>query len=357
VTARPTYVLWLNVDDVGASPWWPLDSATAQGLLRTGLADAAVIVLVPGPDIAVHWLDEDKAVSTAQASAYARLRLKNQLAAPLDTLHLAAGMPGPGESRTPVAVVDRTTLRGWLDALAEFGVDPVHIVPAAMALPATDGLIARSMGTRLMLRGPHLCADLEADLAAAVQPLPPHSQDWQALDAAQLTPPLLDLRQGDYASKAPRIYDLAGLGHVLKVAAIAAALVISATAVDGWRHSRAADALIRDQEQLARAALPTARRIVNAPAQLREAASQVTPDAGVVSGRLVPLLAAFGGQATTRLDAANFADARLQVSVVAPESEATDLAARAQAAGLIVEPLRSTPIPEGLQLDWQVDRR
>src|SRR5271169_4624706 len=116
---------WLTLDESGApTPTrqrGPLSLAAAVG--RTG----KVVVVAPSSQIllAEPELPPGSGAKIARAVPFA---LEEQLTEDVDQLSFAVGRRRPGGG-TPVAVVSRAVLQGWLSALTGAGLDASAIYP------------------------------------------------------------------------------------------------------------------------------------------------------------------------------------------------------------------------------------
>src|ERR1700739_2645428 len=114
---------WLSIDEAGsaitAKQRGPLSLAAV--LART----AKVIVLAPATQIllAEPELPPGSGVKLARAVPFA---LEEQLTEDIDELCFGIGHRHPG-GRTPVAVVSRRVLQGWVAELAAAGIEPTAI--------------------------------------------------------------------------------------------------------------------------------------------------------------------------------------------------------------------------------------
>jgi general secretion pathway protein L len=126
---------WLTIDDAGepaaARQRGPLSLAAAVG--RT----ARVIVIAPATQIllAEPELPPGTGVRLARAVPFA---LEEQLTEDVDQLIFALGKRRPGGG-TPVAVVSRSVLQGWLADLSAAGITPTAIFADMSLLPLNPG--------------------------------------------------------------------------------------------------------------------------------------------------------------------------------------------------------------------------
>jgi general secretion pathway protein L len=142
---------WLGIDATG------LPEATRQrGPLSLAAAvgrSADVIVLVPATQIllAEPELPPGSGVKLARAVPFA---LEEQLTEDIDQLVFALGKRRPGGG-TPVAVVGRAVLKGWLSALSDAGIEPAALYPDISLLPLNPGQTVLWLeGSRLAVRRP-----------------------------------------------------------------------------------------------------------------------------------------------------------------------------------------------------------
>jgi len=129
---------WIVVDSngtrIGPPVMGPLSAATVDAKERR------VIVLVPATEVLSTSVDIPlkSAVKIQQALPFA---LEEQVADDVDELHFAAGARRTG-GRIPVAVVNRTTLEGWLERLYEAGLHPSALIAANDGLANIPGTIS-----------------------------------------------------------------------------------------------------------------------------------------------------------------------------------------------------------------------
>lgn len=142
---------WLSVDPAGAPltarQRGPLDLAAV--LART----AKLVVLAPATQVllAEPELPPGSGVKLARAIPFA---LEEQLTEDIDQLCFAAGRR-QASGRTPVAVVGRGVLQGWLATLTAAGLDPTAIYADISLLPENPGQTVLWLeGSRLAVRRP-----------------------------------------------------------------------------------------------------------------------------------------------------------------------------------------------------------
>src|ERR1700735_4679230 len=126
---------WLTIDDTGLSETVRQRGSLtlAAAVSRTGkvvaLASATQILL------AEPELPPGSGIKLARAVPFA---LEEQLTEDIDRLHFALGKRRAGGG-TPVAVVSRSVLQGWLSELTAAGIEPVAIYADMSLLPQNPG--------------------------------------------------------------------------------------------------------------------------------------------------------------------------------------------------------------------------
>lgn len=134
-TQRSDDTDWLTIDDAGepaaARQRGPLTLAAAVG------RSARVVVIAPATQIllAEPDLPPGSGLKLARAVPFA---LEEQLTEDIDQLVFALGKRRPGGG-TPVAVVSRSVLQGWIDDLHAAGIQPAAIFPDMSLLPHNPG--------------------------------------------------------------------------------------------------------------------------------------------------------------------------------------------------------------------------
>jgi general secretion pathway protein L len=175
---------WLSIEDSGAP-----STARQRGPLTLAAAvarSARVVALAPAAHIllAEPELPPGSGAKLARAVPFA---LEEQLTEDVDQLCFSIGRRRP-DGRTPVAVVSRATLQGWIAQLAAAGIDPVAVYPDISLLPENPGQ------TVLWLEGARLGVRRPGMLPFAVELTPV----GEALVVAGVIPdPLAEPREGE----------------------------------------------------------------------------------------------------------------------------------------------------------------
>lgn len=257
----------------------------ADGALLRGAGDApvpapgeAVILAVPGSDVAVHWLELDETLTPPQAVAAARLMLADRVASPLADLHGAAGRTEAG--LTPVALAPAARVAEWLAGAQAMGVEPDAIVPAPFLLVPPDEGFARHGDD---YRAAGAAFTLEPELAEALIGAAPvialDGPRFEAGLAAALADPAINLRQGPFAKRTQWVSDK---GWARRMALLAVALVVLTLLVqivDIVRHNRIAARLEAEAVALAAPAASSGPRAFGAAAAVLFEAVRATPNA------------------------------------------------------------------------------
>ncbi len=286
-----------------------------------------------------------------QAVPYA---LEDQLAEDLDALHFGIGQAGEGGA-VPVVVIARRCLEHWLARLAGAGLEPTHVYAEGDLLPRGEGwvLLETDADEALLRTGEAVLVVRHADLPTlkallAPEATPPlqviSSQEALAEDIARqfpqarlerVTHPLvvlargaargeaIDLLQGDYARRSGS----RGLWAPWRAAAVLLLAVGVAAGLrqglEYWRLQQTAAELDAHMETLFRGTFPQARRVVNAPVQMRQQLEALARGQGAAGDGFLALLAAAGeplaGARGVRLKGLHFRDGRLDLSVTAPD--------------------------------------
>src|SRR5277367_5125354 len=121
---------WLGLDEMTANPTRQRGSLSlAAAVSRSG----KVVALAPSAQIllAEPQLPPGSSAKLARAVPFA---MEEQLTEDVDQLSFAIGRRGP-RGATPVAVVSRSVLQGWIADLSAAGIEPQAIYPDISLMP------------------------------------------------------------------------------------------------------------------------------------------------------------------------------------------------------------------------------
>ncbi|WP_010127285.1 type II secretion system protein GspL [Sphingomonas sp. KC8] len=302
-----------------------------------GGGDEQVVAVAPGADVAVHWV-ELPGLSQAQAAAAARLLAVDATAEPIDHLHVAVG-DADDDGHRAVAIVSSVRMTEWITGLQSFALDPDHVVPETLLIPAgSDGLRRWAHGDMHLVRGNRVAFAAEPDIAEAVLDEGAVDIDDAAVEAglpAALASIPVDLRQGAFRKRRPWTIDWKLFRRLAWMAAALLVLTMLIQTVLILRYTVAADDLERDVTIIARKALPRAERIANAPAQLAERLADLRGGGRGFSATAAGLFAAVRDTANVEVSALRYdRDGSLRATVGAgAQSDIAALQQRIEAQG------------------------
>jgi general secretion pathway protein L len=184
---------------------------------------ARVVALAPASHIllAEPELPPGSGVRLARAVPFA---LEEQLTEDVDQLAFSIGRRRPS-GHTPVAVVARATLQGWIAQLAAAGIDPVAIYPDISLVPDNPGhTVLWLEGARLAVRRPGMLAFAveltpvtEALVVAGVIPDPLAEPPRPGEEPAPLESAVLYVTREDWMRVQDEVQALAPMFASLKV--------------------------------------------------------------------------------------------------------------------------------------------
>lgn len=176
----------------------------------------AVIVLPPHMTT-LHWI-ACPGMTPKQSAAAARLMALEASIGEGD-LHAAVAANDDPEAPHVVAVTSRSAMAHWAEWAASHGIAQASFVPSAMLLPQPDdGFVRAPIGGVDVVRGRDSAfdgAEPHAQLIIGdeqVTRLPPENVDEAILRAVNAPP--IDLRQGEFAPRAPAMFDRARLRRI-----------------------------------------------------------------------------------------------------------------------------------------------
>lgn len=341
-------MLLIRFFEHGGAEWGLFDAdGTALEGPGDGLPEAAratnarVVALAPGESVLLT-----QAVVPTRNPARLRRALpyavEDRLAADVDTLHVAAG-PRAAGGAIATAVVARSRLEQWLEALRQAGLEPDAIVPEPLALPLEAGthtLLVENGRVVVRLAEARGFAG-EAALLDAVTPEPrcpvvvheagearlpevwngnARRQRFQgpalALLARGATDCSLNLMQGDYP---PRRH-ARGTGRLWRVAAALllawGVLELGLSAFDAWRLERQSRELQASIESVFTETFPGAR-VVDPRAQMTQQLRTLGADRGDALMLLRRVAPALQAQPSVSLQSAEFRDGVLTLALTA----------------------------------------
>lgn len=129
---------WIAIDSAGGRRSPPVTGPLAEAVNDIG--DRKVIVLVPCAEILTTSVDIP-VKGGARLHAALPYALEEFVAEDVDNLHFAAGSRR-SSGRTPVSVVSREKIRGWLSLLQEAGIHPWSVVAESYGLARIPGTIS-----------------------------------------------------------------------------------------------------------------------------------------------------------------------------------------------------------------------
>ena len=393
---------WLGIDAAGVP-----SEARARGPLSLAAAvarSAKVIVLAPATQIllAEPQLPPGSGIKLARAVPFA---LEEQLTEDVDLLVFALGKRRPGG--TPVAVVSRELLQGWLGQLAAVGIDPAALYADISLMPQNPGQTVLWLEKeRLSVRRPgalpfavELAPVTEALIVAGVIADPfaadPAShiaqsavlyvtrEDWITVQDEfehlsnqfislniQLLPdgPLpwlargldadaVNLLQGEFARRSPTG---ARWQRWRTAAALAAALLVVHVAAESFqlrqaRHETAA--LDEEIKNVFSSAMP-AVEMQDPRRQMQARLERIRHSASgpqYFLRTLQSLSGAIGATPRTTIDAMSYRENTLELKVSAPSLAALSQISQALGKdGLVAEIRSSTPVGAGIEAQMQI---
>jgi general secretion pathway protein L len=210
-------------------------------LVAAGDGAVTRLRVVPGAEVAIHWLDLAQGLAPAQAAAAARLMLADASADALADMHVAVGRPERG--LTPVALAPNARMAEWIAS------DPDVVLPSPfLLLPPAEGFVRREAGGAVPdYRGAGAAFSVEPELATLlVGDAPVVALDEAGFEAGlgeTLADPAINLRQGAFARRRQWSVDRGGVRRaaLLVLALIAISLILQLATI--MRYSAAADRL------------------------------------------------------------------------------------------------------------------
>jgi general secretion pathway protein L len=353
-------VSWVIVGGDGArlGPVATGDFADASPVAR----ERQVVVIAPGASVTLARpeLPVRAGSKVAQVVPYA---MEESLAGEIEQFHFAVGATD-ASGATEVAAVRREELRGWLEALTAAGIEPATVAPDTLCVPENPGktVVVIDSGQLLVRTPGELPVALDAEplteafALAGLEGEDRHVQlyvsqlDWQRsremiealrevtgsldlqvlpdgalplLAAGAVRPGALSLLQGEFARRTGwrAEWQRWRVAAMLAIAAFALHVGVQGYELVSLRaEQRRLDAAI---EQAARVAMPDVERIEDARTQvelrLRGAAAN---DPNGLLAQLAAVGGALAGSPGPRVESLGWRDRSLELSLVAPDTNA-----------------------------------
>jgi len=193
----------------------------------------AVAAIVPGDEVAIHWLELPGGLAPAQAVAAARLMALEVSAQPIGEMHVAIGPEAEGSALRCVALAPLLTMTEWIGRLQALGLDPDLIVPEPLLLPVPEeGFVRYALGGASLYRGPTEAFAIEPHLAEiALAGRAAETVDDAAFEAglaAAVGRLPVNLRQGAFAKRRRWVIDWR---RVRRLAQLALAILLVTIAI------------------------------------------------------------------------------------------------------------------------------
>lgn len=327
----------LLADGGRASPWLTVDAGghvLQRGQLTPGerLDGEAMptVLVVPGTDVLVRWLDLPGR-GEAQIAAAAAWALRDDLAVEPERVALALGAPSAGPRL--IAAAARPLVEAWTSWAEEVGGPVTAVVPDSLVPPepADAGtLSAVGFGPRTALRGQGLAFSGETELVEMladgrlIAPLTEPEAVERAVIAAALNPPVNLIGRRKAAPAAP--------GRWRRAAVLAGAFVLSPLIVvlaQAGHAENEAQALNARSRAAVLEVFPDLGSDADPAAELGRRLAGAPPPGGTagVAARLFAALERVDG---AELDSLTLDDAGLRATVT--YANASDLEALKQAA-------------------------
>jgi general secretion pathway protein L len=183
---------------------------------ESGIGD--VMLVLPPHATTLHWI-ACPGMTKRQGAAAARLMALEASIGEADQLHAVVAANDDPEAPHVVAITSQSAMTHWTEWVKEHGVNQASFVPSALLVPAPEIGFARALvGPAEVVRGADTA--FEGDEIAAtliigdapVTRVPADTIDDALLFA--LDEPPLDLRQGRFARRSPKMFDAARLKRI-----------------------------------------------------------------------------------------------------------------------------------------------
>lgn len=271
-------------------PGEPIEFAAAEdgsiqflsGRYASAHPNDEVVVFVPGTEVGCHLvqLPQQKADQLRKSAAYA---IEDEIAVPVEDVHVAIGLPLHSGGARPAYVVDPKIMDAWIAQVEALGVPQARLIPDVSVLPATDIVVDTGRHFLFSSAGRRFAADaglpddaLQALVppgGAAVRIVGPSIAQRLARSSeaepgaplisrlaqwAELAGPLTDLRQGPFSQHKMVGIDLRDWQPLLAGTAATLTLFVAAIALEANSLVRLSNSLDAQARSLYSAANPDA---------------------------------------------------------------------------------------------------
>ncbi|MGE0775182.1 MAG: type II secretion system protein GspL [Sphingomonadaceae bacterium] len=297
-----------------------------------------VIIVVPGEDVSIHWIDLPP-LAPAQARGAARLIAAELSASPLSETHVAIGTAN-AHGRTPLVMISHAHMAALLAEAADAGFDPIALVPEPLLLPLVESRVARlERKDRVVLRGEELALTADVGLAALLTDANTVTVDESSFEEqlpGALATGAVNLRQGEYARRRAWRPDRATFRRAAVLIAAAAVLALATPLVLGARHHWAAAQVRQDGIDRVQAILP-GRAVDDPNADLQAELVRLRGSGAGFERSVETLFAVMRAMPNVELAALSFTDGALLFSVNATtQTDIPALIAAIEASGFTV---------------------
>lgn len=336
MNADDALILALPDDETTAPHWWRvIDGRVTQSgtgtnwLGATGMArldeNCVVLMLVPTTLVTLHAVSFPD-MPVRQGRAAARLTAMESAIGSPEALHVVAAGSNDAADPHDVAIVARTDMVHWLDWARQHGLDPDHMMPAAMLLPRPDiGFVRGVIAGQFVLRGDTGALLADDPIASAVVgdapvvDIAPEAITAAMIAALDACP--LDLREGAFALRKRRALDRGGLTQIAIILGFAALCSLLIAIVLIAKYSLGANALDARTVEAAQTVLPNVTDAASAQVQL-DAELARTGKGGGFTGPLSGLYRALQAAPNVSITTMNHsADGTLRVTLAGTRAE------------------------------------
>ncbi len=252
-----------------------IDSATMPlKSIISNYNECDVAIIIPGEQVLSLQISAPNGSLRHLAQALPYL-LEDELAAPVETLHIVATKKRDADGKLLCAVIDKNLLRHYLQLLGECGISPLVMIPDYWTLPKPNSLNIVQKEQRLLIRlstNNGLALPITIDRSLLLKLCPELSTQqlenipqWQASHSCSAP---LNLLQGEFSPprKANR---LAWIKPTAITISVCFAIFISYLLILGWHFNQQSEELKNQAAVHYKTLFPNDRRIVDIRRQMQ----------------------------------------------------------------------------------------